>query len=258
MKLYLKFLGIHLRSAMQYKVSFLLTMLGQFLATFSMFLSVYFIYGRFYEVGGFTYSQVLLCFSVVLAAFTLAESFFRGFDRFPSMIGNGEFDRILVRPRNEIFLVLCSKLELTRFGRLLQAVLMLGYALPNCGVHWTAGRVLVLCYMLVGGTLMFGGLFLIYAALSFFTLDGLEFMNIFTDGARDHGKYPFSIYGKPVLMLLTFVIPLACFQYWPLTWILGLNSSPLCALAPTLSILFLIPSWLLWKLGLRHYKSTGS
>ncbi|MDD6032698.1 MAG: ABC-2 family transporter protein, partial [Oscillospiraceae bacterium] len=109
-----------------------------------------------------------------------------------------------------------------------------------------------------GGTLMFGGLFLIYAALTFFTLDGLEFMNIFTDGARDHGKYPFSIYGKPVLTLLTFVIPLACFQYWPLTWILGMNENLLCALAPTLSILFLIPSWLLWKLGLRHYKSTGS
>lgn len=258
MKLYLKFLGMHLRSAMQYKSSFFMTVIGQFLTTFSLFLIIFFVYQRFYEVGGFTYGQVLLCYAVVLAAFTLAECFFRGFDLFPSMIGNGEFDRTLLRPRNEIFLVLCSKLELTRVGRLVQAAAMLAYAIPNCGVTWTASKVLVLIFMLVGGVAVFGGLFLIYAALCFFTLDGLEFMNIFTDGAREHGKYPFSVYGKPVLMFLTFVIPLACFQYWPLSWLIGQNEQLLCALAPGLCLLFPLPCWLFWKFGLRRYKSTGS
>lgn len=258
MRLYYKFLGIHLRSAMQYKSSFFMTVFGQFLSTFSLFLSISFVYQRFYSVGGFTYGQVLLCFSVVLAAFTLAECFFRGFDTFPSMIGNGEFDRVLLRPRNEIFLVLCSKLELTRVGRLVQAAVMLAYALPNCGVVWTFPKVLVLIFMLVGGTAIFGGLFLVYAALCFFTLDGLEFMNVFTDGGREHGKYPFSVYGKQVLAFLTFVVPLACFQYWPLSWLIGQNDHILCALAPGLCLLFLIPCWLLWRLGLHHYKSTGS
>ena len=121
MKLYLKFLGIHLRSAMQYKTSFFMMVLGQFLSTFTIFLGLTFVYQRFPHIAGFTYEHVLICYSVVLSSFTLAECFFRGFDMFSSMIGNGEFDRVLVRPRNEIFLVLCSKLELTRIGRLLQA-----------------------------------------------------------------------------------------------------------------------------------------
>lgn len=34
------------------------------------------------------------------------------------------------------------------------------------------------------------------AAFAFYTLDGLEFMNILTDGAREYGKYPIGIYGK--------------------------------------------------------------
>lgn len=258
MKLYLKFLGIHLRSAMQYKASFFMTVLGQFLSTFTIFLGVTFIFQRFHEIGSFTYEHVLICYSVVLTAFTLAECFFRGFDEFPSMISNGEFDRVLVRPRNEIFLVLCSKLELTRIGRLLQSAVMIGWAIPNCGIQWTFAKALVLLYMLLGGTLMFGGLFLVYAALTFFTTEGLETMNIFTDGGRDHGKYPFSVYGKPVLMILTFLVPLACFQYWPLTWLIGMNDNILCALAPTLSILFILPCYLLWRIGLRRYKSTGS
>ena len=70
--------------------------------------------------------------------------------------------------------------------------------------------------MLVGGVGLFSGLFMIYAALSFFTLEGLEFMNLFTDGAREYGKYPFGVYGKRMLQITTFVIPCALVQYYPL------------------------------------------
>ncbi|MCE5195800.1 MAG: ABC-2 family transporter protein [Negativicutes bacterium] len=81
----------------------------------------YFIVARFYEIDGFTDHQLLLCFAVVLISFSPAECVARGFDRFAVMTGIGEFDRILVRPRNEIFQILATKIELTRLGRLLQA-----------------------------------------------------------------------------------------------------------------------------------------
>ena len=208
MRLYLRYFAIHLKCQMQYKTSFFLTALGQFLTSFTAFLSVYFLFDRFHQVEGFAFEEVLLCFSVVLFAFSLAECFARGFDTFPSMIGNGEFDRILVRPRSLVFQVLASKMEFSRFGRLLQAVLMLAFALPRCDVEWTAARIGVLLLMVVCGMALFAGLFVVYASLSFFTLEGLEFMNIFTDGAREFGQYPFSIYGKRVLGFL----PPVCFR----------------------------------------------
>ena len=73
MRLYLKYFSIHLRSAMQYKTSFFLTVLGQFLVSFSMFLGIYFMFSRFHTVEGFSYQEVLLCFAIVLMAFSLAE-----------------------------------------------------------------------------------------------------------------------------------------------------------------------------------------
>ena len=73
--------------------------LGQFLVSFSALLTIRFMFLRFYEVDGFTFPEVLLCFAVVLMDFALAECFARGFDTFASMLGNGMFDRILVRPR---------------------------------------------------------------------------------------------------------------------------------------------------------------
>jgi len=89
MSLYLKYAGIHIRSIMQYKTSFLFTTIGQFLVSFNVFLGMFFMFRRFSNVEGFSYSECLLCFSIVLLAFSIAESFFRGFDTFGSMIGNG-------------------------------------------------------------------------------------------------------------------------------------------------------------------------
>lgn len=258
MRLYLKYFSIHLRSQMQYKTSFFLTMLGQFLVSFSVFLSIYVMFLRFNQVEGFTYSEALLCFAIVLMAFSIAECFARGFDSFPSMIGNGEFDRIMVRPRNEIFQVLSSKIELSRLGRFIQAVIVFAYAIPASGIAWTTDKIITMLLMIISGIFVFSGLFLIYASFCFFTIEGLEFMNIFTDGGREFGKYPFSIYGNEVLRFFTYVIPLALFQYYPFLYLTGKQQNAAYMLFPLIGILFLIPCYGFWRIGVRHYKSTGS
>ncbi len=42
---------------MQYKASFLLTTLGQFVTSFSALLSIYFLMSRFHEIDGFSLSE---------------------------------------------------------------------------------------------------------------------------------------------------------------------------------------------------------
>ncbi len=258
MKLYLKYFSIQLKSAMEYKTSFILTAMGQFLVSFNTFLGILFMFQRFHEIEGFTFSEILLCFSIILIQFSLAECFARGFDGFSILLSNGSFDRIMVRPRNEILQVLGTRIELTRIGRMLQALFMFGYGIAKSEVSWNGSRILTLIFMLIGGTVVFASLFLVHAAICFFTLEGLEFMNILTDGAREHGKYPISIYGKKVLLFCTFVVPFALIQYYPLLYLLGKNDNSWFMLLPLLASLFMIPCYLLWRFGVKHYKSTGS
>lgn len=257
MKLYGKYFMIHLKSILEYKTSFILTCIGQFLVSFNVFLGVYFMFQRFHEIDGFTYNEVLLCFAITLMEFGLAEAFARGFDTFAQMIKKGEFDRIMVRPRNEIFQVLGSHIEFSRIGRILQAIVMFVWGFSISKVHWTIPKLLTVILMLIGGTVVFSGIFLIYASICFFTVEGLEFMNIFTDGAREYGKYPVCIYGRRVLLLCTFVVPYALIQYYPLLYLLD-RGKPYYALLPIAACLFLLPCLLLWKLGVRHYTSCGS
>ena len=64
MRLYGKFFVMHLKSLMEYKTSFFLTCIGQFLVSFNVFLGMYFMFQRFSNVEGFTYNEVLLCFGI--------------------------------------------------------------------------------------------------------------------------------------------------------------------------------------------------
>ena len=258
MKLYFKYVGILLKSQMQYKASFIMTTLGQFLVSFTTFLGVYFMFSRFHSINGFAFSEILICFSIILMAFSITECFVRGFDMFPRLIQSGNLDRILVRPRNEIFQVLTSNIDFSRIGRLLQSILMLAYAVPTSGIVWTFDKVITVILMLVGGITVFASLFVLYAGISFFTIEGLEFMNIFTDGSREFGKYPLSIYGEGILKFFTYVIPIALFQYYPFLYLIGRSNNIGLIFLPLIGFVFMIPCYCFFKFGLRKYKSTGS
>ena len=119
MKLYMNLVAMNLKSQMQYRVSFLLTTLGQFITAFTSFFGLYFIFSRVNAIDDFNYNQVFLCFAVVMMAFAIGEMFGGGLAVFPRIMGNGEFDRALVRPRNIILQILVPNMDFTRLGLLI-------------------------------------------------------------------------------------------------------------------------------------------
>ena len=59
------------------------------------------------------------------------------------------------------------------------------------------------------------------------------------------------------MLIVTFLIPYACIQYYPLLFLLG-RGKDWYAILPLAGFLFLIPCYALWRIGVRHYQSTGS
>lgn len=258
MRLYWNYFVMELKSQMQYKVSFFLTTLGQFLTAFTSFFGIKFIFDRINGVDDFTYGQVLLCFSVIMLSFSIGEMIGGGLAVFPGLLKSGELDRILVRPRSILLQLIVPNMDFTRLGLLVQAIIVLCIAVPASGIRWTPAKVTVFIMMVICGSVIFFCIFLMIAAVAFFTIGSLEFLNIFTYGMRQFGRYPFSVYGKTTLRFLTFVIPLALIQYYPLLYLLDREDGLVYMISPVLSLLFLLPSYLLYRVGLRNYKSTGS
>lgn len=260
MKLYFKYMTILLKSQMEYRTSFILLSIGQFFVPFLVFISIFLFFQRFPSIGGWSLYEVALCYSVTHIAFSISECFARGLDSFSSLIVNGDFDRILVRPRTTLLQVLGSKFEFTRIGRLSQSVLVLVFSLNNLNIDWSCYKVITLILMIISGIFIFSGIYMLGATLCFWTIEGLEVINIFTDGGREMCQYPLSIYKEWVRKFFTFVIPFGTVNYLPLMFILDKvkGNNVLYMLNPLFGILFIIPCILIWNFGVRHYKSTGS
>jgi ABC-2 type transport system permease protein len=245
---------------MQYRTSFWLLSLGQFFIPFTVFAGLYFLFERFGQIKGWQFFEVALCFAVIHLAFSLSECFARGFDNFSTLVVKGEFDRILVRPRSTFVQVLGSKFEFTRFGRLVQSSLVLVWALANLTIDWSPIKVFTLLFMVISGVFIFTGIYMLAATMCFWTVQGLEIANIFTDGGREMAQYPLNIYEKWVTRFFTYIIPFGAVNYLPLMFLLGKTEGNelLYLLTPVAGSLFILPCFFIWQFGVRHYRSTGS
>lgn len=182
------------------------------------------------------------------------------FDTFSYTVVTGDFDRLLVRPRSTFLQVLGSRFEFTRVGRLAQGIMVFVLAVTHLSIRWTVLKIITLVMMFVAGVFVFAGIFILGATLSFWTIQGIEVVNIFTDGGREMAQYPLNIYKKWVIRFFTFIIPLGCVNYLPLMYLLDrpTGNVVLPVLAPLYGMLFIIPCILIWRWGVKHYRSTGS
>lgn len=260
MRLYLKYMSILLKSQLEYRTSFILLSIGQFFVPFLSFVGIFLFFQRFENIGGWSLYEVALCYSVIHIAFSLSECFARGFDSFSSLVINGDFDRILVRPRGTIIQVLGSKFEFTRIGRLAQSIIVLVFSLYHLNIAWNSYKIITLIFMVISAIIIFIGIYMLGASLCFWTIEGLEVVNIFTDGGREMSQYPLSIYKDWVRKFFTFVIPFGTVNYLPLMFILDKvqGNNIIYMITPLIGMLFIIPCILIWSIGVKHYKSTGS
>ncbi len=257
-KLYFKYAAMHLSSQLEYKFPFLVHSLSNFLAAFTSILTLGFVLDRFGAIGDFSLEHCLLGSGVTMFSFYIARCFFGGFDRFAGLVKSGSLDMLLIRPLGIIYQVVVQTIRFDQLAGTLSGLLVLIYAIDRMGLWGDPVKLLVIAYMVVGGTAFFAGVFILYSGLCFFTLEGLEFINVFTHGLTNLARYPIGVYGKAILGFFTFVLPFAGAQHYPLLYITGANTNPVLAFAPTVCILFLAPCIAFWRLGLSRYQSTGS
>lgn len=256
--LYLRYASICVKSVMQYKMSFVLMIIGRFILAFNEFIAIKFLFSGLKEIRGYSYGDVLLCFSIIQMSFTFAELFGNGFQVFSGMVKRGEFDRMLVRPCSAILQIMGNKFEIGRTGPLITAMVTLLIGMRNSHVKWNVTAFFTLGLMIIGGTFLFIGLFMLGASFCFFSIEDTSIINIFTYGAKSHGKYPIDIYGKGIMKFCTYIIPYTLIQYYPLQYLLGRTTQWRLAFYPVGITLFMMASYGIWCLGVRNYKSCGS
>src|SRR5688572_4397898 len=131
--LYFKLIGVSIRSQMQHRASFIMLLIAYFLSTLVDIVGIWVLFDRFKMVQGWTLAEVSLIYGIMHMGFASAEASARGFNEFPKIVKNGDFDRFLLRPIGTLFQVAVQEVQLLRMGRFLQGFLVLlwGYSQLN-------------------------------------------------------------------------------------------------------------------------------
>ena len=262
-RLYWRLVWARERSNMQYRLSFWMMLGASAVFTVQELVAVFFFFEHVPHFGGWSLPEVAFLYGFSALAFRVAELFATGFDELPRHIRQGTFDRVLVRPLGAFFQTLSAGLALRRFGAISQSLLITAVALGLIGIRWTPDKVAVLALAVVSGVAIYFAIFVAGAAYCFWTVQGTELINTFTNGGQFASSYPLEAYGDWLKRSLTFVVPVAFVNYYPARYLLD-RPPPLGLpdwvrlLSPVVALLFVaFASWL-WSVGVRRYLSTGS
>ena len=258
MDLIFKYLSIHLKNDLEYRASFILTVIAQGLVMLVELFAIDSLFHKFGLLETYNINELLLGFSIVWLGFSLTEMFFRGFDHFSELIIHGSFDLLLIRPRNLYLQIFGSNICYEKTSRVLISLSLFIYSAIKVIKTFTFLKVLSLFLIVIGCVIIFASIFIIGASFCFITIQGLEVVNIFTDGSRQLTQYPMGIYKPIVRYLFTFVIPLTCVNYYPIKYLTGATTNIIYIFLPLVSIIFLIISILIFNQGIKKYNSTGS
>jgi ABC-2 type transport system permease protein len=261
--LYGRYASISLRSQLTYRASFVMQACGQFLITGMEFIGIWALFSRFGQIRGWRLEEIALFYGMISISWAIADAFARGFDQFGDIVKQGEFDRLLLRPRSTVLQLFGHELTLRRLGRFLQGLAVLLFAIISLDIASSPDRIALIVLTVACGACTFIGLVIVQATSAFWTTESLEVWNAFTYGGVTMSQYPAEIYRPWFRRFFTFVIPLACINYFPGVAILG-RPDPLGTslafqrLAPLAGPIFLLLALQVWKIGVRHYRSTGS
>lgn len=250
------------RSQWQYRGSFALFVVGQALTSFIDFLALLAIFSQIDALGGWTVAEVALLYGMASTSFHITDQLLGSLDHLPVRIQDGSFDSYLLRPAGALVQVTADGFALRRMGKLLQAVPVLIVALTAVEVAWSAATVLHLVVAIAAGAVIFGSVWVIGVTICFWVIDAREFVNAFTYGGNFLANQPLDIYSTWFRRLFV-VIPIAFVNYLPALSILDKERPDwapqvMSYLSPMVAVIVLVTANLVWRSGVRHYRSTGS
>jgi len=257
-----KLVGARIRADWQYRTSFVLFTIAQFLSELLGLLMIFVLFSNVDRLAGWSLAELSFLYGTSTMAFALGDVFVSEVEFVSIHIRRGSFDGFLLRPVGPLLLLCCQEFAFRRAGKILQAVLVLAFALVTIDVDWDVWRAAMVVQMVVVGFVIFGGIWVIASSVAFWVVEMREVANAFTYGGRFLTNYPFEIFSGALRRLGT-IVPLAFVSYQPALWVLGRTdphgspawfrfAGPLAAAATVLV------ARIVWRSGIRHYRSTGS
>ncbi len=263
LRAYTALLGGQFRSVLSYRASFVAELFANVGAAALDVLTVIVLFGSTRAVAGFTLAEALLIVSLAGSGFALADLTVGNIDHLKTYVRTGTMDAVLVRPLGALPQLVCMDLPLRKAVRALLNIAVLVVAVRLNDLEWTPARAVLVVLTPLAGAVFFGSIFVLSASLAFWWVDSGEVGSAFTYGGRDFTSYPIPVYAGWFRSVFAYALGFGFVAYQPALVLLG-RPDPLGLpawtghLSPAVATVAAAVAAVVWRAGIRHYRSTGS
>ena len=249
-------------AAMQYRVDFLVRGVIAFLWSALTLIPLLVVFGVRQQVAGWSFAEAL----VVVAWFTLLRAVLEGAVS-PSLtavvehVRKGTLDFVLLKPADAQFLVSTAKFEPWRIVDVGGALVVFVYAFHRLGHAPTIAQVATGLVFLALAVLILYSIWILVVSAAFWVVkvDNLSYL---FGSMFDVGRWPIDVlrgvWRGTLLMVFTFVFPVALMTTYPALALLGRLDAKTAMLALGGGIVFSVIARRVWRRALAMYTSASS
>jgi ABC-2 type transport system permease protein len=258
--------GVQLRmatlAAMQYRIDFIVRGVIAFLWSAMTLIPLLVVFGVRKQVAGWSFPESL----VVVAWFMMLRAVLEGAVS-PSLtavvehVRKGTMDFVLLKPADAQFLVSTAKFEPWRIVDVVGALVVFGYAFRKLG-HWPSVAQLALGLLFLAlAILILYSIWILVVSMAFWVVkvDNLSYL---FGSLFDVGRWPIDVlrgvWRGSLLMVFTFVFPVALMTTYPALALLGRLDAKTALLALAGGIAFAFIARRVWRGALGMYTSASS
>jgi ABC-2 type transport system permease protein len=258
-RLYLRLLGAHFRSLMEYEADFLILAAATVLM---QVVNIVFLAALFKEVpalNGWTFWSVLMMFGAVALAEGVGSLFFDGMWQLAWHINRGQLDYYLVRPYPVALQSSSAAIGINGLSNIVMGTVMIGTGLAHVDIAWTPWRVLLGVLLLISSVVIKLSINLATNAVSFWLASPTPLFAFAMHQVGDLARFPLSVYPMALKAVLGLALPFAFISFFPVAYLLDTGQSAWVGLlTPVVAAYCAGAAAFIFKRGLRRYESAGN
>ena len=256
-KLLFSYLFLNIKKLTEYKLDFIFNLLSVFIWIGAGLVNILILFTNIKTFDGWNLAEVGLLYGMWSLTFAIYNVFGSGILDIENNIISGSMDIMLIKPIGPLFQIIVSKINTMGLGFLSFGIIMIIVSSMKINIEWNIFKICYLIFMILAGGGLIFATYLILASLSFWFIKSSSAIKIGYD-IHKFSQYPLSIYGNGIKVILSFILPYAFTNYYPIAFLLGKVNVIYGIISPLVCILFVIISICIWKLGLKKYEGCGS
>ena len=257
-KLFIRQCKFSIMSAAMYRVNFWLMLIQSLINSFMSILCIEFIYSSVESIAGWNKNEMI----ILICTSQIVNQIYRGVihwnqNRFVASVGDGSFDRMLLRPVSVFFQANTGLVDISGILSLVGPLIILLIQIVRLNVKIDLLQIVLYVLFLFNGVIILSSfMFLLYSfAFLFIKVDGLTNIYYFIMDIADKPKEMFS---REFLFGFIFIIPAIPLANAPASLLLGKDNLSFIFFCLFTGLILPIAAYLSLRAGRKRYTSASS